>query len=158
MEIPVLYRGILTSTTHFIQGPDDVLLAPLNVTFTAQLDDTVNRQKLYDAMGNPSGTVPWTVGGLSFAHTNGRSQIINGSGVAISTPPTFLLQERVDLSVLWTGSIPGTNDEGFAWREVYFPLDQIRLTEAAEMVTIAAVGWTYGAVSHITAFSAGSAV
>jgi len=159
-EIPVLDRGqLLASTTHYIQGPDDVVMAPLNVTFTAHLDDTMNRNDFYDALGNPSHTSPWTVGGLSFAATNGRSQIFNGSGVLVSTPVPFLSTiNRVDLAVLWRGGTPGTNDEGMIWRECYFPPQEIRITEAADAVAAAVTAWCYGSISHITAFSAMSAV
>lgn len=160
-ETAVLDRGLLTSTAHYVQGPDDVVMAPLNLTFTCNLDDTANRNDLYDALGNPSGTSNghWTVGGLSFANTNGQSQIRNGSGTLVSTPVPFAIQHnRVDVLLLWRGGTPGTNDEGMAYREVYFPPRDIRITEAADSVNAALTGMCYGAVSHITAFSAGSAV
>ena len=160
-EIPVLDRGVLTSTTHYIQGPDDVVMAPLTITFTADLDDTANRNDLYDALGNPSGTSNghWTVGGLSFANANGQSQIYNGSGTLVSTPVPFSIRHnRVDFVMLWRGGTPGTNDEGWAYREVYCAPRDIRITEGQDAVRLAVTGQCYGPASHITAFSAGSAV
>jgi len=158
-EIPVLDRGNLTSTTHYVQGSDDAVMAPLNVTFTADLDDAVNRDKLRLALGNPDRVSPWAIGGLSFANTNGQSQILNGSGTLVSTPVPFdAAHDRVDLVVLWRGDTPGTNDEGRAFREVWFNPSQITLTETDVAVQIAATGWCYGAISSLSAFSGGSAV
>lgn len=158
-ETPMLDRGNLTSTAHYVPGPDDAIMAPVNVTFTATLDDAVNRTDLYDALGNPASNTPWTVGGLSFANTNGTSQILNGSNVLVSTPAPFdAAHDRVDVAVLWRGDNPGTNDEGWAYREVWFSPQNIQITESDNGVRMAATGWCYGAVSHITQFSAGSAV
>jgi hypothetical protein len=158
-EVPVLDRGKLDTNTHYVQGSDEQVMAPIQISFAADLDDSVNRQDLRDVLGNPNRKSPWTVGGLSFIKSNGQSQIYNGSGSLVSTPVPFdTLQDRIDVIVLWTGATAGSTDEGWAYREVWFNPSQVTVTESDTAVTIAATGFCYGAISGITGFSAGSAV
>ena len=158
-EIAVLDRGNLDTNAHYVQGTDAVVMAPLQVTFTADIDDTTNKQSLRDALGNPDRKSPWTVNALSFAKTNGLSKIYSGSGTLVSVPAPFnSAHERIDLVMLWRGGTPGTNDIGIAYREVWFPPDQQRLTESEQGVQMACTGFCYGAISWVTTFSAGSAV
>lgn len=158
-EIPVLDRGLIDANAHHVQGLDDVIMAPQNITFTADLDDTVNRDDLRAALSNPDRNSPWTVGGVSFAANNGTSQLRNGFGSLVSTPSPFDSEhERVTLEVIWTGGTPGSNDTGRKYSEVWFSPDQVQLTESENNVQLAATGFWYGPVSHISAFSPGTEV
>ena len=158
-EIPVMDRGLIDTNAHHVQGLDDAIMAPQNVTFTADLDDTVNRDDLERALSNPERVSPWTVGGASFANTNGTSQIRNGFGSLVSTPSPFDSEhDRVDLEVIWTGGSPGSNDSGKRYAEVWFSPEQVNITESENNVQLAMTGFWYGSVSTISAFSPGSAV
>ena len=160
-EIPVLDRGVLNTYTHHIQGPDVAIMAPQNVTFTAMLDNTVNRTSLRNALGNPDRNSPWTVNGITWSNVNGTTSLINGAGSSVSTPlPYDTQQDRIHVLALWQGdpANTGTADIGIAARETWFQPGQIRLTEAADSVKLAATGWIYGPISSITAFDQGTTV
>ena len=159
-QLPVTDRGGVNRQAHYIQGPDDIILQPLNITFTANLDTEVNQQDLVRALSNPHRVNPWTVGGVSWANTNGTSFLYNGCGSAVSVPlPDDPLHDRVDLAVLWRQDCDvGAQDAGFVYREVWFAPQQITVRETATAVQIAATGWWYGAISQVEAFPAGTAV
>lgn len=157
-EIFVLDRGVMNSFAHHIQGTDAPIVSPTTITFSAELDETINRTNFVRAMGNPENVSPWSVGIAIFSHTNGRSTQFNGAGSAISTPlPYDPLHKRMDLAVIWKGnplSTPGT-DYGFMLKEVYFPPGQLRLQESDGAVTVNVTGMHYGSFSAISAFPAG---
>lgn len=160
-EIPVLDRGVLDTHTHHIQGPDAPIMSPQNVTFTAMIDNTVNRASLRQALGNPDRTVPWTVNGITWSNVNGTTSLINGAGSSVSTPlPYDTQQDRINLLALWQGdpNNTGTADMGIACRETWFQPTQIRITEAADSVKLAATGWIYGPISAISAMDPGTNV
>ena len=51
-----------------------------------------------------------------------------------------------DVKVLWSGS----TNYGFLWREVFFPGDQLTISEGEDEVTISANGLVYGDVTKIS--------
>ena len=162
-EIPVLDRGVLTSHAHHVQGPDTAIMAPVQVTWTAMIDNTINRLNLRRALGNPDRESPWSVGGQTFTNVNGTSQLRNGYGSAVSTPlPYDPDHDRVHVEVLWQGdpaSGAGTSDDvGYKLNEVWFQPGAQRITEAPEAVRLGVTGFVYGPISTITAFTAGTDV
>ena len=159
-EVVVLDRNLVDGNAHHVQGSDDVIVNPVQITFTADLDDTVNRRSLRDALGNMDRRDPWTVNGVSFANTNGTSTLINGFGSTVSVPSPFdPVQDRVDVEVVWTGSTgDGSDDIGRNYDEVWFAWDQVQIRESDTAVQIAATGFCYGNISTILSFSPGSGV
>jgi hypothetical protein len=61
---------------------------------------------------------------------------------------------------LWQGdpNNTGTLDLGIAARECWFQPGQIRITEAADSVKLAATGWIYGPISYVSHFDTGTPV
>ena len=158
-EIPVLDRGLYTSYSHFLQGPDTPLMSPIQVTFSCQLESTVNRTELRRALSNPENETPWTVGGQTWTDTNGTSVQYNGFGSAISTaPPYDPLQKRINMETLWSTDAAATSAMGYRLTETYFRPDQIRVQEAPDSIRLQVTGWCYGGVSGITAFGPGTNV
>lgn len=160
-EILVLDRGVLNTYAHHIQGTDAAIMQPQQVTFTAMLDNTVNRFNLRRALCNPDRESPWTVGGQTWSNVNGSTMIYNGAGSLVSTPlPYDVLQDRINIQVLWKGdpNNTGLSDLGLSMKEVWFQPAQIRVTEAADSVKMAVTGSIYGMISNISAFVAGTDV
>ena len=158
-ELPVMDRGTYTSYSHFLQGPDTPVMTPVQVTFSCQLESTVNRTELRRALCNPENENPWVVNGTTWTDTNGTSVQYNGFGSAISTaPPYDPLQRRINLETLWSTDAGATSALGYRLSEVYFRGDQVRVQEAADSLRLNITGWCYGQISTITAFGAGTNV
>lgn len=158
-DLPVLDRGLLTSYGHFLQGPDTPLMNPVQVTFSCQIESTINRTELRRALSNLENESPWTVGSTTWTDVNGTSIQYNGFGSAISTPPPYdPLQKRVNLETLWKVDETATSDIGFRLNEVYFRPDEVRIAEAADALRFQVTGRMFGPVSQITAFAAGTNV
>ena len=159
-EIPVLDRGNYNSFTHHIQGPDTPIIAPVQLRFTAMIDNTINRFNLLRAMGNVYRESPWQVNGFTFSNVNGTTTLLNGAGSTVSTALPFdTQQDRVHLCIVFRGDpqqVSGVDDYGWNFREVYFQPGQIGITEAADRITINGAGWCYGPISHMSAFDAGT--
>src|SRR5262245_23801738 len=123
-ELPVLDRGVYTSFTHMLQGPDVPIIQPVQVTFTAQIESLVNRDNLMNALCNPLNISPWTVNGVTWTHVNGTTRLQNGFGSYVSTvAPYDPLQLRVNMATLWRSDDTGTSDTGFNLKEIYFRPD-----------------------------------
>jgi|ERR1041385_2596519 hypothetical protein len=158
-ELPVLDRGLYTSFAHFLQGPDTPLMTPVQITFSCQIESTVNRTELRKALSNPENDSPWVVGGITWTDTNGTSVQYNGFGSAISTAqPYDPLQRRINLETLWSTDPAATSATGFRFTETYFRPDQVRIQEAPDSLRLQVTGWCYGGISAITAFGAGTDV
>lgn len=157
-QLPITDRGVVNQYAHYIQGSDDIIMQPVNVTFTANLDTEVNRNDLIKAMSNPLRASPWTVGSSTWVNTNGTTQIYNGCGSLVSTPlPDDPLHDRVNLAIIWRELCSfGTVDTGFIWKETWFQPNQINIRETETAVQIAATGFCYGPVSQIASFPAGT--
>lgn len=159
-EIPVLDRGNYNSFTHHIQGPDTPIIAPVQLRFTAMVDNTINAFDLLNAMGNTYRNSAWTVNGNTWSNVNGTTTLLNGAGSVVSTAlPYDVEQDRVHLCLLFRGdpqNASGVDDYGFNYREVYFQPGQVGITEAADRVTVNATGWCYGPISQMSAFDAGT--
>ena len=165
-EIVSLDRGMLNSYAHHIQGPDNPIIENVQITFTCSMDDQINKRQLVKALGNPERS-QWTFSGftcgvstvlstITWANVNGTTVLFNGYGSLVSTPPPFdPQQDRVNVCVLWNGSVPGTNDEGFQYSEVWFPAGQTRVVESENAVSLNVTGFCYGPVSAISVFPSG---
>jgi hypothetical protein len=143
-EILKLDRGQLNAAGGYIQGLDDTLVAPQDLSFTATIDDTVNRTALVEALqcGSPAVVESWPLVGIS---TKGDSQRPSGlDGTMVYTPqfqdPT---KKTVCVQAMWDqASGPIFRN----YNEVYFDLGQITLTEAADGVNLNIKGAVYGSV------------
>jgi hypothetical protein len=146
-EILVLNRAKMDSNAHFIEGPDNRLYDPLPISFSALLDDTVNRLALRLALtcDNPSSTY-WTATGTS---TKGDSK-----NDGTNANPTFAdtVKKTVNIQMLWDTGRSGGHDEGVAYYEVYFDDGGITFKEDDNGVTVTCNGICYGVIESIFGF------
>ena len=158
-ETLVLDRGRFTADSHYVSPPDDPLLNPLPFSCNFRLANTEpNFSKILTIISPPGGQSFKNVGGRAWTSTKGTTQIRNSDplGQVLATTPRFSDTEKhaVNVELLWTDP-QGVQDKGFRWAEVYFPPDR-QVTEGVDVVTVDLSGEIYGAISQITAFTAGT--
>lgn len=158
-ELPVLDRGVYTSFSHMLQGPDVPIINPVQVTFQAQIDSLVNRDNLWNALCNPSRNIPWQVNGVTWSNVNGTTVLQNGFGSTVSTvAPYDPLHDRINMATLYRTDNTGTSDTGWNMTEIWFSPQNIRIVEALDSLKFSITGMQYGPISAISAFPAGTSV
>ena len=160
----ILDRGNMDTNAHYTEGPDDPRYAPIPISFSCRLSDTVDTRALSDllsasspgvvAAGSTVGArVPLNnaAGGTSYFVTFDGSTTIDGN-----TLPAFSDSRKLSFRVemKWDG----TNDLGYRFEEVNFPSGEQTITESADGLILSANGQIYGDVTRITAFQSGTSV
>ena len=142
-ELLVLDRDTMDTCAHYIEGGDSKIYEPLGITFSAMLDDTCNWTYLEDALkcGNFDDSSYWTTTGVS---TKGDTQN-NGS----SDNPTFADTNKKTVNIQMIFEKTTGTSQGWAYYEVYFPPEEITITESEESVDIAASGAVFGVIERI---------
>jgi hypothetical protein len=142
-----LNRSKVDSYAHYIKGPEERLLEPVEISFSAFLTDS---------QGITDDLLDWLEGGPVNAHTllttKGATQRvagINNPPFADSSKKAFNLEFLLD---------EGGVDQGWKYAEVYFDPAAQNLSEGPNAVTLQLRGQCYGTVSRIAAFTAGTAV
>lgn len=153
-------RGRATDDAHYVQGPDDVIFAPLPFSCRFKLANTEpNFSKFLTLIRGAALTVgagkqlsPNKV----WASTKGSTQVrgADPEGTGLFTTPGFADPEKwcCNVELLWFDP-DAANDRGFRWAEVFFPPDR-QVTEGEQDVQCDLSGEVYGAISTITAFTA----
>lgn len=138
-EILVLDRGAMSSKAHYIEGADDKILEPLDISFSCAIDDTVNRERLMLALecGNFDDSARWdTTGTTTKAQTKNDGTNAN---------PAFKdsSKKTVNVQILWTGD----NPIGMGYYECFFPKENQSVSEGDDGVTLSCTGAVYGVIS-----------
>jgi len=143
----IMDRGMWDSNAHYVTGNDEPRYAPMPITFSCRVADSVNFRALSDWVSGVT-NLPNNVGGTSKVYSWSGKTTIDGVATPVfaDTPKATY---RVE--VLWDG----TNDFGFRNEEVYFPPGEQKITESADALTITINGQIMGDVTRITAFHTG---
>jgi len=154
----ILHRGRADSSCPpvYIQGTDEPILEPLELSFSIRIQNsTTAHDKILAALSNISGTSPWTVGTDNWTSAKGTSTLTAGDGTTF-TDPEFADSSKVavNVEILWTLNSVAV---GRRYEAVYFPPDQVSLEESEDGVTLNCTGLIYGAISQITSFTTGTA-
>ena len=157
-EIMTLDRGNYDQNASYREGPDDVILEPLPVTFSGMLDDTGNTNVLVALL---SGATQITsnngaLNDLALMLTTKGTTTLNIGSTAISTV-LFADSSKIayNMEVLWDTA---GSDYGFKLTEIYFPPDQQTINETADGVTLTMNGLFYGSAVTQTTFTSGTSV
>jgi hypothetical protein len=143
-EIIRMNRGRLDANSHYIQGLDDPIVAPHDITFSAWLDSVYNKSALPKALScEATGLDTWPLVGVS---TKGDSQLPAGlTGTLVNTPLfTDPTKKAVCIQAKWedvTGSSVFRE-----YNEVHIPSGGVTLTEAPDSVTLNLTGGIYGSI------------
>lgn len=163
-EMLRLNRGQLDANAHYIQGLDDPITEPVQMTTSFRLESGTNKELVHEFLGLrfASGQdVTWNAG-------SGNVALITTKGTSVGRPsgltgalvvlPQFtdLKKKCVNCEGLWddlTGSKIGRQ-----LSEVYFRPGEQSLNESPDAVMVNLNGLVYGSINSITAFSAGAVV
>ena len=143
-EILVLDRGVMTSDAHYIEGGDDKVMEPNELSFSALLEDTSITENLLD----------WIEG-----NTVNDKTIVDTKGTSIRknvTNPTFADSGKRCSNLEY--KLDGAADLVWKYLEVHFPIAEQSISESDDGVTIALKGKCYGLISRDTAWTAGQSV
>ena len=146
-EEMIMDRGNFDTNTHYIEKDDMPRYAPIPITFSCRLADTVNTRKLADWL---SGATKNLAGGTTpqLYSFKGKTTI-DGNTLPDFVNNTAKYAYRVE--VLWDG----TNDLGYKYEEVYFTPGEQKITESADNTMLSVNGQVFGDVTRITAFTSG---
>ena len=149
-EILVLDRGNMTADAHYIEGPDDKLMEPVPVTFSAVITDAAQTVYLLDWLAAMNDNLATTVNGNTLTSTIGDSQR-NG---AVNNP-AFADANKEVCNIEYLITMSGA-DLGWKYMEVRFPMDQIQISEGDDAITVSLNGMCYGTITRLTGFTAGT--
>ena len=143
-EVLVLNRQKMDSNAHYIEGSDDVIYDPVEISFSCLIDDSVNKDKIFEALqcGNPDSAY-WAGTGVS---SKGDTK---NDGVNYNPLFKDSNKKAVNVQILWNSA---GIDQGYAYYEVFFPSNEQVITESDDGVTLACKGAVYGIVERINAF------
>ena len=141
----VLNRGNMDSNAHYVEGPDDPMMEPVDVTFTVLAQDTAFFGYLLDWLeGN-------TVNSNTIVTTKEDTQR-DGS----NNNPAFADSGKKCCNVEY--KLDGDVDIVWHYNEVWFDLSQITFSEAEDGVSVSMTGKCYGTIVRDSAFTAGNDV
>jgi len=144
-EILMLDRGVMDANAHYIEGGDAPVMEPVDVTFSAWIEDTTITTYLLDWLeGN-------TVNSNTIATTKADSQR-DGS----NANPAFKDSSKKTSNIEF--QLDGATNMVFHYNEVFFPLLEQVINEGEDGVSITLKGKWYGTVTRDTAFTSGTAV
>jgi hypothetical protein len=151
-EILVLNRGVMDANAHYIEGPDDALLAAVPLSFSVMVRDDNQTVYILDWLkaGQDGGTT--TVNSNTVTTTKEDTQR-DGS----NNNPAFDDSYKLTFNVEYLMETGGT-DLGFKYAEVYFPLEQQNISEGEDGITLQLNGMCYGTITRITSFTGGTDV
>ena len=149
----ILNRNTFDSDAHYVQGSDDVKLAPLSMTFSCMIDDKSQSQTMSDWLSGATQVYSATQSGLTRIYSwDGKTLIGPTTGSGISVPAFYdATKQSYRVEIKWDGS----TDYGVQYEEVYFPPDQQTITESEDGLSISGNALIYGGVSRITGFTSG---
>ena len=143
-EILVLDRGVMTSDAHYIEGGDDKVMEPNELSLSALLEDTSITENLLD----------WIEG-----NTVNDKTIVDTKGTSIRknvTNPIFADANKRCSNLEY--KLDGAADLVWKYLEVHFPIAEQSISESDDGVTIALKGKCYGLISRATAWTAGQSI
>jgi hypothetical protein len=144
-EVLVLNRGVFDAHAHYIEGSDEKVMEPFDVSFSALIEDTTITTYLLDWLeGN-------TVNSNTIATTKAdtqRAQSVNTPAFADSDKKTSNIEYILD----------GDTDICWHYNEVYFPLEEQTFSEGDDGVTLSLKGKVYGTIVRDTGNTSGTSV
>ena len=148
----IMNRGTFDTVAHYAEGPDDPRYAPIPITFSARLADTVDSRALSDLLSGASIGLANAAGGASrFVSWDGTTTVDG------NTLPSFRDSSKYAYRVELLYDTAGS-DLGYRYEEVHFPPGQQTISESPDGLMISGSGTCYGDVTRITAFYSGTSI
>lgn len=144
-EILILDRGLATACAHYITGNDMKIFDPLNVTFSAMINDSQRFLWFLDMIeGN-------TVNTHATVTTKDTDPRITVAGMDLSFADTTKKCFNVEYKLTGT-----TNSICYQINECYFNLSEQTFAEAEDGVTLSLTGMCYGTITRAADFTSGT--
>ena len=142
----VLNRGLFDSYGHYIEGSDEKVMEPFEITFSALIEDT---EAITDYL------LDWLEG--SDVNSNTIVTTKEDTQRARSTnTPAFADSDKLCCNVEYF--LDGSSDICWHYNEVYFPLAEQSYSEGDDAVTLSLKRMCYGTVVRDDAFTSGTSV
>ncbi|MBU2685713.1 MAG: hypothetical protein KKF27_20920 [Gammaproteobacteria bacterium] len=152
-ETLVMDRGNFDSNAHYIEGNDEPVYAPLAVSFSCKLADTINTRILSDWLSGVT-TITNLAGGSTTIYSREGFATLNGNTLPSFRETGARTKSLYMISILWNGE----NDYGLHYDAVYFSPGEQSITESADGLTLSGNAVIYGDVTRITAFDSTTGV
>ncbi len=152
-EILKLNVGNSDADGHYIEGPDDKIFEPGQVSLSFMITSKAQSDFLLDwldAMNYIGSTA--TVNSHTLVTTKGTT---NRDGTNAS--PAFADSTKYACNVELFLDGPGT-DQGWQWNEVWLPLAEQSIALADDGASVTLTGYHHGTVERIVSFTAGTDV
>lgn len=149
-EILILDRNQATSDMHYIEGGDDVVMAPVPLTFSAFIVDKTQSIYLIDWIEVMNGGLSATINSNTIVTTAQDTQR-DGS----NNNPAFADSGKLLCNAEY--KLDGGTDRVWHYNEIWLPASEQMISEAEDGVTIALTGQIYGTITRDTAFTASTA-
>ncbi len=144
-EVLVLDRSTMDANAHYVEGPDDAMMAPMPLSFSCRITDVTSFDYLMD----------WLEGGT----VNGKT-IVTTKGTTMrdgaTANPAFADSGKKALNVeMAFKAAGGTVQVVFHYNETFFRLSECGIKEAADGTMLTLSGQIYGTIVRNAAFTAG---
>lgn len=144
-ESLVLNRNKMGSLAHYIEDADNSIHDPLELSFTCFMDSAIQDQVVQALTCGDPNITGWTGTGVS---TKGFSK---NDGLNYNPAFADSGKKTVNVQILWDMGAGGY-PFGAAFYEVYFPPEQISISEGDEGIVLSATGGVYGVIERIFGF------
>ena len=146
----VLNRGTVDANAHYVKGPDDKLMEPVDISFSAMVRNDQQTINILDWIAAMNDALATQVNSKTLVSTEEDTQRDGATN-----NPAFADSNKGACNVEYLMETGGT-DLGFKYAEVYFAADQVSISESDEEIVISLTGKVYGTITRITSFTAGS--
>jgi hypothetical protein len=149
-ELLILMRGTMDANAHYIEGPDDPMMGPLDLSFSAMLEDSAQTKWLLGLLlGDAS------VNSHTIVTTKGTTKR-DGSNFNPAFSAATGSKKCLNVEYLLDGA---TNDIHLMFTEVNFPPAEQTIAESADGVNISIKGKIYGTITYNTSgFTSGTTI
>jgi len=151
-EILVLNRGVMDSLAHYIEGPEDKLMEPLEVSLKVILRDDQQTVNLLNWLAAMNDALATQVNVHTLVSTKSDTQRDGANN-----NPAFADANKGCFDICYLMETGGT-DLGFRLYEIYVALNEVVLGESGDEISLPIKGKVYGTITRITAFPAGTDV
>jgi hypothetical protein len=150
-ELLILMRGTMDANAHYIEGPDDPMMAPVDLSFSAMLEDSAQTKWLLGLLRGDDSVNSHTI--VTTKATTQRDGATTNKAFSATTGAKKCLNVEYLLD-----SAAGT-DIHFIFAEVHFPPAEQSIAESADGVNISIKGKIYGTIVYNQAgFTAGTTI
>ncbi len=144
-ETLMMNRGNFDTKAHYVEGNDDPVYAPVPLTFSCRLNDTIDTRALHHWLSG-STLIPNAVGGTTQVYS------WDESGVTFRSQLLPAFKDSVKQSYRMQIIFDGDTDYGLQYDGVYFTPSEQTITESADSLMLSANGQIYGDVTRIAEF------